>query len=432
MRTMRPAVPVHHLNTAVTLLLAALLILAGWTGTIAATWWRSLGLEPALWWHLIPLTLMVGPLLLKHRAPVSALGAAAPIVAVDVALGGSLGIWLCVADLIYQVGLRASLTAVRTVGVLLTLATTAATLVSAALDGGQAALSTGVSAFALLLLPLWWSAEVRRGHPFGTQDQERRDLEAERNAALVRLHERERAAAVEDERRGLARELHDTVSAQVSAVALTAGAALTGPSDSARQRAALESIRATSVEALDELRGMVTLLRGAEPVEQNGGPEAPQTAEEAVTGACEEASSSTAASASAAWAEVIRRAEAQGLAITGAGRSPDGLLDRLDDTVRTVLLRVLGEALHNARKHGDGAARVELEHRRAMLRLRATNCPASPGEDPAAAPDGGHGIQGMRERVLAVGGRMSAGPEEQPEGSTLWCVDVELPVEEQP
>lgn len=430
MRTMRPAVPVHHLNTAVTLLLAALLVAAGWTGTIAAAWWRDLGLEPALWWHLIPLTLMAGPLLVKHRAPVPALGAAAPIVALDVALGGSLGIWICVADLIYQVGLRASPRAARNVAALLALGTTAATLVSAAVEDGQAALNTGVSTFAILLLPLWWSAEVRRGHPLGTQDQERRGLEAERNAALVRLHERDRAAAVEDERRGLARELHDTVSSQVSAVALTAGAALTGPSNSARERSALESIRATSVDALDELRGMVTLLRGAEPVERNDGVDAPQAAEGALPGAAEDASPGTAASPSAAWAEVIRRAEAQGLAITGVGRSPDGLLDRLDDAVHTVLLRVLGEALHNARKHGDGEARVELEHRRAMLRLRATNYPVSPREDPAAAPGRGHGLAGMRERVLTVGGRMSVGPEEQPEGSTLWCVDVELPVEE--
>ncbi|NLS09736.1 response regulator [Nesterenkonia sp. MY13] len=66
----------------------------------------------------------------------------------------------------------------------------------------------------------------------------------------------------------MARELHDVVSSQVASIALTSGAVLNTEPDAERDRAALKTIRVTSVEALEELRQMVQVLRSADADEQ--------------------------------------------------------------------------------------------------------------------------------------------------------------------
>lgn len=82
--------------------------------------------------------------------------------------------------------------------------------------------------------------------------------------------------------------------------------------------------------------------------------------------------------------------------------------ERLDPEAETLFFRVAQEALSNALRHSgaDGAA-VELE-RATDGRLRLTVRDAGRGFDPASAPGGdGGGLSGMRDRVELFGGRFT-------------------------
>lgn len=84
---------------------------------------------------------------------------------------------------------------------------------------------------------------------------------------------------------------------------------------------------------------------------------------------------------------------------------------QLAPDVALALYRVAQEALTNAAKHAPGApAAVRLDYTGQEVALDVTN-PAPPG--PAPLPDtsgGGYGLQGIRERILLIGGRVDAGP----------------------
>jgi signal transduction histidine kinase len=76
--------------------------------------------------------------------------------------------------------------------------------------------------------------------------------------------------------------------------------------------------------------------------------------------------------------------------------------------------RLIQESLTNAHKHGGGQAHVTLAFHPEQLTVEVRSGP-SPGASRAAsrltpAVGAGHGLLGMRERVLAVGGRLEAGP----------------------
>ncbi|WP_433248231.1 sensor histidine kinase [Streptosporangium sp. CA-135522] len=84
--------------------------------------------------------------------------------------------------------------------------------------------------------------------------------------------------------------------------------------------------------------------------------------------------------------------------------------------------RIVQEALTNARVHAPGArVSIELAYRPSLLVLRITD----DGPGPSGAPSDGHGLVGMRERALALGGWFEAGP--GPAGGFL--IQAGLPLE---
>jgi signal transduction histidine kinase len=96
------------------------------------------------------------------------------------------------------------------------------------------------------------------------------------------------------------------------------------------------------------------------------------------------------------------------------------------------LLRVAQEALANAAKHAPGRpVRMTLEYLKDRVRLTVvshgpTEVPAPAAPDAAKVPtvggvSGGYGLAGMRERLLLVGGELTAGP--CPQG---WRVTAEV------
>lgn len=197
-----------------------------------------------------------------------------------------------------------------------------------------------------------------------------------RRAEEARLREAAQHAAVEAERLRIARELHDVLAHSLSSISVQAGVGLhLAANRPAAATEALATIRAVSGAALDEVRGVLGVLRGDEEAPMTPGPDL-----DAIAGLVEEA----------------RR--------SGARIRLDDTLDpRPAAPVQAALFRIAQEGLTNARRHAPGAA-VEIALRRhgeaSVVRIRdhAGIRPA----DPVA----GNGIAGMRERTAAFGGRL--------------------------
>jgi signal transduction histidine kinase len=200
-------------------------------------------------------------------------------------------------------------------------------------------------------------------------------------AAQSALDEQRREAvraAVRDERLRIARELHDVVGHSLTVVAVQAGAAAAlGGRDREAARQAIASVREYLDAARGELRQLVRALGPASPTP------APRAAD--IVG-------------------LVERARRAGLPVA---LSVAADLDAMPPAVRSVLHRIVQEALTNVRRHagraptdvaiaaGDGAVRVEVRN--------AAGVP----EGPRGA---GTGIAGMRDRAAALGGDLHAGP----------------------
>ncbi|MEU3189584.1 ATP-binding protein, partial [Streptomyces sp. NPDC006992] len=78
--------------------------------------------------------------------------------------------------------------------------------------------------------------------------------------------------------------------------------------------------------------------------------------------------------------------------------------------------RTVQEALTNVRKHAPGAhVRVTVRVRDsgtadARLTVAVRNSPPTALPHPQSYPEGGHGLLGLRERALLLGGACHAGP----------------------
>lgn len=110
-----------------------------------------------------------------------------------------------------------------------------------------------------------------------------------------------------------------------------------------------------------------------------------------------------------------------------AGLGVDLTLDTDDRDISSsaalALYRVLQEALTNAARHGSGGAIVQVRCGHDRLVLDVEN-PARP--QPAAAPRGS-GLAGMRERIAAAGGTIETGLRDG-----RWKVRAAIPVEAAP
>jgi signal transduction histidine kinase len=211
----------------------------------------------------------------------------------------------------------------------------------------------------------------------------------------------ETAAAVEAahraERTRIARELHDVVAHQLSAIAVQAGAArvaaggLAGASgrggglgSTADILARLEQL---SREALAELSHLLGALR-RDPDAAADVPPAPALAG---LGALVAAARETGVAAE--------------LAVEGRPRA-------LSPGVELSGYRIASEALANVARHAPGAhATVVLRYGGDRLEIAVRNAAPPNGHRPAAAPGRcGLGVRGMRERAELYGGTLDAGP----------------------
>lgn len=219
--------------------------------------------------------------------------------------------------------------------------------------------------------------------------------------AQAETADREQAARVAQarlaERARIAREMHDVMGHRLSLVAMHAGALAHRPdlSEDERRQSA-EIVRDGAHQALEELRGVLGVLRTEEEgpgATGDGGParavEAPQPTFTDIPSLVAEVTSS--------GQPVVLEADPDLWA-----RSVE-----LPSTVGRHAYRVVQEALTNARRHAPGRpVRVELVgHREGGLGVLVRN-PVS-GSRTTVGP--GLGLPGMAERVTLAGGTFEAG-----------------------
>jgi len=207
------------------------------------------------------------------------------------------------------------------------------------------------------------------------------------------LRTRAAAEAITAERLRIARELHDLVAHSIGVIAIQAGVGArvidTQPGEA---RAALATIERTSRETLAGLRRTLGALRR---------PEGAAASLDPMPGLAD-LDRLVAAAADAGVRVAVRR---------------DGVPRPLPAEIDLAAYRIVQETLTNVVRHaGVDRCRVTVDHRPGGVRVETV-------DDGRGGPIGGegHGIVGMRERVVLLGGRFAAGP--RPAGGfrvTAW------------
>ncbi|MEV0822391.1 sensor histidine kinase [Nonomuraea rubra] len=217
---------------------------------------------------------------------------------------------------------------------------------------------------------------------------ERRAEEAERT------REETARRRADEERLRIARELHDSLTHQISIIKVQAEVAV----HVARRRGeqvpeALLAIQEAGREATRELRATLEALR-----EDDTSP--PRGLDHV--------------------AELVERARTTGLDAT---LTIEGQRRPVPAAVSRTVYRIVQESLTNVARHAAAASvSVRIDCRPDVLAIRIDDDGRA---TPDAAPTPGVGLTGMRERVTALGGRLRA----EPRGEGGFTVQAELPVD---
>jgi signal transduction histidine kinase len=209
--------------------------------------------------------------------------------------------------------------------------------------------------------------------------------------------EQEAQRRVIDERLRIARELHDVVAHHIAVISVQAGAAThvlerrpeqVGP--------VLAHIREASDLVLKEIASVVGVLRNSD-----------------------EQASTEPAPGLARLPELIGALDAAGFPVRHQLRGEPRELPAMVDLAA---YRIMQEGLTNAHKYGDGRAALLVEYAPSGVILEVTNEIRTDRRSEGT----GYGLLGMRERAIAAGGAVSAGPL----GDGRFRVHAVLPTED--
>ncbi len=241
--------------------------------------------------------------------------------------------------------------------------------------------AVGIAAWLLLLATI---AEVVR---------------TQRNQGIERRRAREEQSRrrASEERLRIARELHDVLAHNISLINVQAGVALHLLDEQPEQgREALLAIKQESKEALQELRSVLGVLRQVDE-------DAPRSPAPSLV----------------RLDELTTRAAAAGMSVR---TEVDGDPRPLPTGVDLAAYRIVQEALTNVTRHaGPATALVRVVYGADDLTVEVDDDGGTPATAP---PSGGNGIPGMRERAVALGGDLEAGP--RPDGG--FRVRARLPL----
>ncbi|MCA2223742.1 sensor histidine kinase [Nonomuraea aurantiaca] len=254
--------------------------------------------------------------------------------------------------------------------------------------------STEVTAFRVAVLMALVTTPVAIGRYLGVR-------QAAAEAEGLRLRESARLAVAQVradqllERENIAREVHDIVAHHVGAMVLRAGAArYAAPEGPVAD--ALADIRETGHQALEDLRGLLDVLRdpGRRP--------------------------DMAADPAAVIRESAERMTAAGLQVE---LELDPATAHAPLVARASAARIVQEGLTNVLKHAGPGTQVSVAVTSAGQGLTVHIRNGSPPTTIERLPSSGRGLAGMRERVRALGGTLSAGLDQ--EGG--WLLTANIP-----
>jgi signal transduction histidine kinase len=223
--------------------------------------------------------------------------------------------------------------------------------------------------------------------------------ERELVAALTEAQDRLQVAATAAERQRIARDVHDVVGHSLTVMLLNvSGARRVLGSDPAAAAEALDRAEQAGRGSLQSVRAIVGLLRTPDEV----GTQSPRPGAADIVGLVDMA----AASGLPVRAEVL------------------GDLRAVDPYAGLAAYRLVQEALANVEHHAPGSdVVVRVVVNGARLSVSVRNGPARRPPPPPSGR-GGTGLDGMHQRVAAVGGTVSAGPEDDG-----WVVEGSIPLE---
>ncbi|WP_430867739.1 sensor histidine kinase [Demequina aurantiaca] len=380
---------------------------------------------------IVLIALMTLPLAWRHRAPRTILWVAIGAWMIFVASGhpnGASILGLVVA--LYGVGLylpRRSALA-HGVGAIVVVAGWTAVGV---MTSDEVHLAAVASTLVALVIALGIGLSDNRRHSRLTELEiaHTRQEQARKNAA---------ADAVRAERARIARELHDVVAHEVTVMTLQAeGAARLAKDGDPRVVEALQTISESGRTGLLEMQRMIGVLRASEADAVDGAaqepargaaglePATPPGSRPQRVGAANGGLTATSETASerdsavnraafdllpmpslAALPDLVQQVEDAGLPVSlevsGSAHVPAG--------VELSAFRIVQESLTNAMKHAGPGANASVTVVRESKAVTVTVEDDGRGVISEAMHSGGHGIDGMRERIAALGGVLEVGP----------------------
>ncbi len=234
---------------------------------------------------------------------------------------------------------------------------------------------------------------------------------AERALAAEANQQAHAEQAVAEERRRIARELHDVVAHHVSVIGvMSTGARRMLHRDPAAADEALATIEQTSRTTLRELRRLLFVLRSE-------------------SAQADDADGLSPTPGLSGLRTLVDQVNEAGLSTS---LRVDGQLDVVDPGVALTAYRIVQDALTNSLKHaGPARAEVRLSADGRELTIEVFDTGRGPHTrtltaDGVPAGTSGHGLLGMRERVAVYGGTLRTGP--RPGGG--FRVHARIPMEQ--
>lgn len=425
----RPREPLRHLafDVGIAVLLIAGMVISALTMSTTYAAMNASYVPPPLWTVIVlPIVFGLG-LVFRHATPITSmvLGATAFTLGQVYGYGEALFTQVVCFFLIYSAG---AWSAHRTLVTVLRIAVLVAGTVWAvagyayqfqsfpALDptADLTSLILLYTSFTALINVLYFGAALLFGsndyRRAGRDELLRRQHEAlaEQREALVAERRTVAHQAVQLDRVAIARELHDVVAHYVSLMGLQAGAARRNLSKSPEKaEAALLEVESSARTAITELQSMLSTLRDDDDrsTRSSEATDAPST-------------------------RTIDRIPELVEQLRGIGMQVDydviGPPTSVSPVVGTTAYRIVQEALTNARKHAGPGSLIDVRLRflSTSFEVEVTDTGSAPGGSTTDRSGGGRGLTGMRERALAVGGTVEAGP--RPEGG--FRVRARLPL----